>query len=48
VERYVLSSFGDPALACFNDQLSSVVEAIELFIEQGVDVCMNRMNGHVV
>jgi PTH1 family peptidyl-tRNA hydrolase len=48
VDRYVLSSFSDQDLAHFNDLLAMVSKAIELFVEQGIDVCMNRMNGRTV
>jgi len=44
VDRYVLKGFSDQDLSCFNEQLPLVDEAIELFIEQGIDVCMNKMN----
>ena len=44
VERYVLARFNDQELAAFNEQLSLVDEAVELFIEKGIDVCMNRIN----
>ena len=45
VDRYVLSVFSEADLAAFNDQLSLIDEAVELFIGQGVDRCMNRING---
>ncbi len=45
VDRYVLSRFSDQELALFNDRLSLVDEAVELFISQGVDKCMNMING---
>jgi PTH1 family peptidyl-tRNA hydrolase len=45
VERYVLARFSDQKLTAFNEQLSLVNEAVELFVEQGIDVCMNRING---
>jgi len=46
VDRYVLSNFDNQDLACINEQLPTVNMAIELFIEHGVDSCMNRVNGH--
>ena len=45
VDRYVLAGFSDAQFALFNERLPSVKEAIELFIEQGIDTCMNRING---
>lgn len=45
VERYVLARFSDQELGAFSKQLSLVDEAIELFVKQGVDACMNRING---
>ena len=45
VDRYVLAGFSDAQFALFNERLPLVKEAIELFIEQGIDTCMNRING---
>ena len=45
VDRYVLAGFSDQSLDVFNKQLPVINEAIELFVEQGVDRCMNRING---
>ena len=45
VEKYVLTGFSDQQFALFKEQLSLVKEAIGIFIEQGVDICMNRVNG---
>lgn len=45
VERYVLAGFSDPELALFNERLSLVDEAIELFALQDIAACMNRING---
>ncbi|MCI5114482.1 MAG: aminoacyl-tRNA hydrolase [Candidatus Electrothrix sp. AW5] len=45
VDRYVLNTFTDKELALFNDRLRLIHEAIDLFLEQGVDKCMNRING---
>jgi PTH1 family peptidyl-tRNA hydrolase len=44
VDRYVLARFSDQELAAFNKQLPLVDEAVELFIEKGIDACMNRIN----
>ncbi|MEA2115333.1 MAG: aminoacyl-tRNA hydrolase [Thermodesulfobacteriota bacterium] len=44
VERYVLSRFSDQEFSAFNEQLSLANEAIELFIEKGIDACMNTIN----
>jgi PTH1 family peptidyl-tRNA hydrolase len=45
VDRYVLSCFSDHDLALFNERLSLVDEAVDLFVRQGVDRCMNMING---
>jgi len=45
VDRYVLAGFRDQERTVFNERLSLVDEAIELFIEQGIDACMNKING---
>lgn len=45
VDRYVLAPFTDEELALFTDRLALIHEAISLFLEQGVDKCMNRING---
>ncbi len=45
VDRYVLARFSDPEFTLFTERLSLVEEAIELFILQGADRCMNRING---
>jgi PTH1 family peptidyl-tRNA hydrolase len=45
VDRYVLAGFTDPEFALFNERLSLVEEALELFVEQNIDICMNRING---
>ncbi|MCI5224908.1 MAG: peptidyl-tRNA hydrolase, partial [Candidatus Electrothrix sp. AR4] len=45
VDRYVLAGFSDHDLALFNDRLSLLDEAVDLFVRQGVDRCMNMVNG---
>ncbi|MCI5139633.1 MAG: peptidyl-tRNA hydrolase, partial [Candidatus Electrothrix sp. AR1] len=45
VDRYVLGNFTDEELSLFNDRLGLLHEAINLFLEQGVDKCMNMING---
>ncbi|RWX47177.1 peptidyl-tRNA hydrolase, PTH1 family [Candidatus Electrothrix marina] len=45
VDRYVLGNFTDEELSLFNDRLALLHEAISLFLEQGVDKCMNMING---
>jgi len=45
VDRYVLSSFTDEELALFNERLSLIREAVTLFLGQGVQQCMNKING---
>ncbi len=44
VDRYVLARFSDQELTAFSKQLPLVDEAVELFIEKGIDACMNRIN----
>ncbi|NOQ46097.1 MAG: aminoacyl-tRNA hydrolase, partial [Desulfobulbaceae bacterium] len=45
MERYVLAGFTEKELHDFHARLEFVIEAIELFIHEGVDFCMNRING---
>ena len=45
VDRYVLGNFTDEELAHFNERLALIHEAINLFLEEGVDKCMNMING---
>ncbi len=45
VDRYVLAGFSDSQFALFNERLPLVNEAIELFVEQDISTCMNRING---
>ncbi len=45
VDRYVLGNFTDEELSLFNNRLALLHEAISLFLQQGVDKCMNMING---
>ncbi len=45
VDRYVLSVFNESDLTAFNDRLELIDEAVALFINRGVDKCMNQING---
>ena len=45
VERYVLSSFGEAGQKNLKEQCVLAVEAMDLWLEEGIDLCMNRMNG---
>jgi len=45
VERYVLSRFGEEELRALEQVFSLAREAVSLFVTQGVDRCMNRING---
>lgn len=45
VDRYVLGNFTDEELSLFNNRLALMHEAISLFLQQGVDKCMNMING---
>jgi len=45
VEQFVLSRLSDDELTLFDQRKTLVAEAIELFIREGIEVCMNRING---
>ncbi|WP_446009667.1 aminoacyl-tRNA hydrolase [Candidatus Electrothrix sp.] len=45
VDRYVLGNLNDEELALFNERLALIHEALDLFLQQGVDKCMNMING---
>ena len=45
VDRYVLGNFTDEELSHFNERLALIHEGINLFLEEGVDKCMNMING---
>ncbi|WP_457574552.1 aminoacyl-tRNA hydrolase [Desulfolithobacter sp.] len=45
VERYVLAPFSPEEQRLFEERLDLVCQAIETFITDGVQVCMNRFNG---
>lgn len=45
VEQFVLSRLGDAELTLFDQRKNLVAEAIELFVREGISVCMNRING---
>jgi PTH1 family peptidyl-tRNA hydrolase len=45
VDRYVLGALSNEELALFNERLALIHEAIDLFLQQGVDKCMNMING---
>jgi peptidyl-tRNA hydrolase, PTH1 family len=45
VERYVLSRLGSEELILFDQRKSLVEEAITLFVREGIEIAMNRMNG---
>lgn len=44
VEHWVLSRFSAQELAVLEDNLARTDRAIQLFIEQGIDACMNEIN----
>ncbi|WP_417908817.1 aminoacyl-tRNA hydrolase [Candidatus Electronema sp. PJ] len=45
VDCYVLSAFSEAELAMFNDRQPLMSEAVQLFISQGAEWCMNQING---
>ncbi|HEB50535.1 MAG TPA: aminoacyl-tRNA hydrolase [Desulfobulbus sp.] len=44
VERWVLARFSEQELAVFEENLEKTDRAIRLYIEQGIDACMNEIN----
>lgn len=44
---YVLQDFGRDELPVVSEMLSAAVEAVESFIQQGIDLTMSRFNGPV-
>ena len=45
VEKFVLSRMGEDEIALFEQRRSMVEQAVELFIDQGIERCMNQING---
>jgi PTH1 family peptidyl-tRNA hydrolase len=45
IDRYVLATLSNEELTLFNERLALIHEAIDLFLQQGVDKCMNMING---
>lgn len=45
VDQFVLSRMGADEVALFEKRLDMVEQAVELFVREGVDRCMNRING---
>ena len=45
VERFVLSRITDEELQLFDQRRKLIEEAVALFVQQGPDACMNRING---
>lgn len=45
VEQFVLSPLSATELALFDQQKALVAEAVESFVREGIDACMNRING---
>jgi PTH1 family peptidyl-tRNA hydrolase len=45
VDQFVLSKMTEAELQLFHQRESLVEEAVALFIKEGVNVCMNRING---
>ncbi|MDR2550823.1 MAG: aminoacyl-tRNA hydrolase [Desulfobulbus sp.] len=45
VDQFVLSRFTGDEQLLFDQRKSLVAEASELFIREGIDICMNRING---
>jgi len=45
VDRYVLASFDDSDFSLFKENLPLIDEAVDLFVSEGPDACMNTING---
>ena len=45
VDQFVLSRLSGDEQALFDQRQSLVAEASELFVREGIEVCMNRING---
>nr|WP_320011808.1 aminoacyl-tRNA hydrolase [uncultured Desulfobulbus sp.] len=45
VDRYVLSKMGTDEIRLFEQRFDIVEEAVELFVRDGIDRCMNSING---
>jgi PTH1 family peptidyl-tRNA hydrolase len=45
VERFVLARMSEEEQRLLHERAGLVEEAVTLFVEQGIDVCMNRING---
>jgi len=45
VDKYVLSRMSAEEIAVFEKRFDIVEEAVELFVRQGIDRCMNQING---
>lgn len=45
VDRFVLARLGEEEQRLLRERAGLVEEAVALFVEQGIDVCMNRING---
>ncbi|ADW18619.1 peptidyl-tRNA hydrolase [Desulfobulbus propionicus DSM 2032] len=45
VDQFVLGRMGDAEMSLFEQRKTLVAEAVAVFIQEGVDRCMNRING---
>lgn len=45
VDQFVLSKMTEAELQLFRQRESLVEEAVGLFVHEGIDICMNRING---
>ena len=45
VDQYVLARMGEDELHLFEQRKALVEEAVALFIREGIDRCMNLING---
>lgn len=45
VDQFVLSGINDNELDVFEQRTTLVEEAVSLFVDVGIEVCMNRING---
>jgi len=45
IDQFVLSRLSGDEQILFDQRQSLITEAVELFVREGIDVCMNRING---
>ena len=45
VDQFVLSRMSENELHLFDQRKPLVAEAVDLFVHEGIDVCMSQVNG---